>query len=58
MNETESIDNAIGQVERLYRSVTGQDAQSSRRCIFSILKSKISITEAINPGVSGNLILR
>ncbi|HET9253464.1 MAG TPA: Hsp20/alpha crystallin family protein [Candidatus Eisenbacteria bacterium] len=26
MNETESIDNAIGQVERLYRSVTGRDA--------------------------------
>lgn len=37
MNETESIDNAIGQVERLYRSVTGQEAPPIQEQPYAVI---------------------
>lgn len=37
MNETESIDNAIGQVERLYRSVTGRDAPPIQEQPYAVI---------------------
>jgi len=37
MNETESIDHAIGQVERLYRSLTGREAPPIRENPYAII---------------------
>jgi HSP20 family protein len=37
MNDTESIDNAIGQVERLYRSVTGHEAPPIQEQPYAVI---------------------
>ena len=37
MNDTESIDNAIGQVERLYRSVTGHDVPPIQEKPYAVI---------------------
>lgn len=37
MNEVQSVDNAIGQVERLYRTVTGRDVPAVREEPYAVI---------------------
>jgi HSP20 family protein len=51
MNETESIDNAIGQVERLYRSVTGHEAPPIQEQPYAIIPPEKAPEEHIQEQV-------